>query len=454
MGKSLTYSTPAARKDDSNEPREPPPPATPLDFPRCKPSKHSVPQLGASTDLVQLFSSTLRTGPTPKHLQALNVSLEDELSIEQVVPTGFIPNHSWSTASPIVESSLPPPAALSKPALLSNGAPAPGKEDFFIRVKELLHDNEDAFRTIQRIPPLPNHQPARIVHFRRFWDGLLAMAEHWDTSLDKYLDSKDTEDASAMEIDEQHPESINTEENIEANKGEDLNKKTYTGRRRGTGRDMPSKFREDTVFSFVETLAWAFRCKLEQPNSQQRLKLQGTMIPILHAAAVHRVPQDGRTARRGVTEGPMLGVSCREQTTYRDLDEAEGEGKQEILDLLRETGLMLMLAQKRAREGKEEEVPGKDKWWANAPRWGGGTGGEPGNTDEETTGDATASESSYQQDQIELPDNMVKRKSISRHVHIHNEQMEKTNKERHTRTSKSTARTGIFCSTPGKLTLA
>ena len=324
----------------------------------------------------------------PKHLQALNVNLANELSVEQVVPRNFIPDLSWSKASTITQSSTSPQAASSKSARLSNGAPVPGRDDFFIRVKELLHDNDDAFRACERKPPLPNRQPARIVHFRKFWDGLLAMAEHWDTSLDKYSDSNDIEDQSAMDVDELYPEPITVEEKIETDKGEDPKKKTYTGRRRGTGRDMPGKYREDTVFAFVETLTWAFRCNLHQPRSQQRLKLQGTTIPILHAASVHRAPKDVREARRGVVEGPMLGVFCREQTVFRDHDEAEGEGKQEVLDLLRETGLMLLLAQKRAREGKEEEVPGKGEWWANAPRWGGGGGGEPGSTNERTAGDA------------------------------------------------------------------
>ena len=347
--------------------------------------------------LVKLFSSTLRTGPTPKHLQALNVNLTNELSIEQVVPRDFIPDLSWSRASTMKASSTSPQAASSKPTPLSNGAPTPGRDEFFVRVKELLHDNDDAFRALERKPPLPNRPPARVVHFRKFWDGLLAMAEHWDTSLDKYLDSNDTEDKSAMEVDEIHPEPIKVEEKIRRDKGEDLKKKKYTGRRRGTGRDMPSKYREDTVFAFVETLTWAFRCNLHQPRSQQRLKFQGTTIPILHAASVHRSPKDVREARRGVIEGPMLGVFCREQTVFRDHDEAEGEGKQEVLDLLRETGLMLLLAQKRAREGKEEEVPGKGEWWANAPRWGGGVGGEPGSADEETIGDAATSGSSRKQ---------------------------------------------------------
>ena len=397
MWQSLTTSTPAAgRQDDEDKAREPPPPATTLDFPCCEPSKLSVPELGESNDLATLFSSTLRTGPTPKHLQALNVNLANELSLEQVVPTDFIPHCSWSKDPATSEPSDSSPASSSKSNSLSNGAPAPGREEFFVRVKELLHDNEDAFRAIQRKPSLPDRQPARIVHFRKFWDGLLLVAEHWDTSLDKYSDSKGTDGKSAMDIDElrsQASEAAKAEPKMETEEDK-AQSKTYTGRRTGTGRDMPGKYREDTTFALVETLAWAFRCRLEQPHSQQRLQLQGTMIPILHAASVHRVPQEVRKARRGAAEGPMLGVFCREQTSFRGPDEAEGEGQQEILDLLRETGLMLMLAQKRAREGKEEEVPGKGKWWANAPRWGGGPGGELVVANEESTGNSTSMESS------------------------------------------------------------
>ena len=390
MWESLTCST----SDDSNKPREPPPPATPLDFPRCVPPKLSTCEREVSSDLVKLYSGTLRTGPTPKHLQALNVHLANDLPLEQVVPTEFIPHPSWSRTPSTNESAESLQAESPKPGSLSNGASAPGKQDFFVRVKELQFDNEDAFRAIQRKPPLPNRQPTRIVHFRKFWDNLLAVAEHWDTSLDKYTDSEDPEEQSAMDIDEPKSESVKTEEKLETDKGEDLKKKTYTGRRTGTGRDMPGKYREDTVFAFVETITGTFRCRLNQPRSQQTLKLQGTMIPILHAASVHRVPKDPREARRGAAEGPMLAAFCREQTSFRDVDEAEGEGKQEILDLLRETGLMLLLAQKRAREGKEEEVPGKDKWWANAPRWGGGVGGELGDSNEEIAGDAETSRKS------------------------------------------------------------
>ena len=394
MWESLTVSPPVATPHvDKDKPREPPPPATSLQFPRCEPRWRSVSELGGSNDLAKLFSSTLRTGPTAKHLQALNVSLANELSLDQVVPIDFIPPHSWSASPATSEPSASSQAASSRSTSLSNGAPTPGKEEFFVRVKELLHDNDDAFRAMQRLPPLPHRQPTRIVHFRKFWEGLLLVAEHWDTSLDRYSDSKDSERKSAIDVDELRSVANNTESRMQKDKGE-VREKTYTGRRMSTGRDMPNKYREETVFAFIETLTWVFRCRLDQANSQQRLELQGTMIPIIHAAWVYRVPKDVRATRRGLAEGPMLGVFCREQTSFRGRDEAEGEGKQEILDLLRETGLMLMLAQRRAREGKKEDVPGNGKWWATAPRWGGGAGGELGDANEETNGDPTSSESS------------------------------------------------------------
>lgn len=386
MWDSLMISAPAASHDDKNGPREPPPPATPLEFPNYVLSKPSVPEVGVSNDLITLFSSGLRIGLTSKHLQALNVNLTNELPLEQVVPAGYIPHLSWSkesTPSKPSESSQAPPA---RSKTLSNGKSAPGREEFLIRVNELLYDIEDASRAIQRKPPLPNRQPARISYFRKFWEGLLSMADFWDTSLDNYSDGKDTEDKSAMDIDEIRSETTETEPQ------EDL-KRFYTGRRTGTGREMPGRYREHTVFALVEILTWAFHCRLEQPHSQQKVYLQGSMISLPHAASVHRVPKDVNQATRAHAEGPMLGVSCREQTSFRSSDEVEGEGKQEVLDLLRETGLMLLLAQKRAREGKEEPVPGEGKWWAHAPRWGGGAGGELGVANENTTGVPSSSRS-------------------------------------------------------------
>ena len=52
----------------------------------------------------------------------------------------------------------------------------------------------------------------------------------------------------------------------------------------------------------------------------------------------------------------------------------------------------IMLAQRRAREGKEAPVPGAGKWWAHTPRWGGGPGGKIGSVKAELAETAAVSD--------------------------------------------------------------
>ena len=54
--------------------------------------------------------------------------------------------------------------------------------------------------------------------------------------------------------------------------------------------------------------------------------------------------------------------------------EMRGEGVKERMHLLREVGCVLLLAQRRAREGCVEEKRGEGMWWAEKRRWGGGRG--------------------------------------------------------------------------------
>jgi hypothetical protein len=80
-------------------------------------------------------------------------------------------------------------------------------------------------------------------------------------------------------------------------------------------------------------------------------------------------------ARQGWMEGPVLGVQCRPDTNFGAGGNLEAES---VLDVVRELGGMLLLAQERAREGKSEVRAGEGKWWTTALRWGGGPGGEVG----------------------------------------------------------------------------
>jgi hypothetical protein len=83
-----------------------------------------------------------------------------------------------------------------------------------------------------------------------------------------------------------------------------------------------------------------------------------------------------------------MGISCRSDTGFDD-------GKADpVLDVLRELGALLCIAQERAREGQVERKPGEGKWWTSVPRWGGGPGGEMGEAitsikDDETGGEDT-----------------------------------------------------------------
>lgn len=379
-----------------NKPREPPPPATPLDFPRCRPQRLSYPWNNDGEDnhdLVKIFTNILRTGPSTKYLEALNTSLVDEIPLEQLLPTDYIPPTSWLCDPSTGENNDEASATPSSSQVLSNGAPAPSQKVFYDFVKELSYDNEDAFRAVRREPPLPNKKPTKVVHFRKFWDNLNYMADFWDTSLDQYTEDPDDTNGSVMDVDELRSEAQQADQQGDtAKECETEKKKTYTGRRTDTGRNMPGRLREDAVFAFVEALVWAFRCRLQHAQMLPKLKMHGMMVPLPHVASVYRQPKDRERAKNLIIEGPMLGVYCRDQVCFRRPEDEVGQGKQEIMDLLRETGMVLMLAQKRAREGKEEEKPGQDKWWANAPRWGGGKGGEVGAAKDEAVEEPESSD--------------------------------------------------------------
>lgn len=382
----------AAEEEDDESPRIPPPQATPLDFPACKPRGNFMEDSYSDDDIIKLFSNILRTGPSHSHLESLNVHLEDDLSLVQLLPNEYLPPQKWLQDPAKLRAGQPSPATTPPNEILSNGQPLPGHEAFYSRAKELVYDNEDAFRAIQRKKAQPGRLPARVVHFRKFWDNLRLVADYWDTSLDKY--SKSPKGPAAMDVDELRSGAQNTTLSQSAPENEAEAEETYTGRRKDTGRKMPGKYREETIFTFLEPIMLSFRTRLEHARMQPRLKLQGMILPLPHNGNIYRTPQDSRQARRGILEGPLAGVFCRDQVTFRRPEDQKGHGKQEILDLLREVGLMLMLAQKRAREGKQEEPPGNGQWWAVKPRWGGGPGGEVGISEEDALEEVPTAEGS------------------------------------------------------------
>ena len=391
--------------------RKPPPPATPLDFPSCEPKYASVPGLREDYDLLKLFGNGLRRGPSLDHLSALNVELENGLDLREVVNPEHLPAKEWAYQKPEEKDLLGPIVRLS------NGAPGPDREAFFARAQELMNPNADVYRALRRQDQPDNRPQIRITQFRKFWEDLDAVADYWDTTQDNDLNADDKgSSAVALDVDKLRDEAQiqdrkrkATEADQEIGKpgswfpkgdGDEASEKseeeeeagTYTGRRTSTGSSMPWQFRENLLFSFLEAITPLFRARTEHSKVQPRLNLCGILVPLPHMGFAYRVPSDMKIARKGVMEGPLFLLSTHgvnETVVFRkpkgatqhtrggdDDDEGDdvGEGKAEILYLLREVGAALLVAQRRHGIGVSKDPPGTGKWWVETPRWGGGSG--------------------------------------------------------------------------------
>lgn len=307
--------------------------------------------------IFEQFLTIHKTGPTVQHAQALNVSSASEVTLEELLPTDHLPPASWQDDPKTAGGSKPFQSAPKSVITLSNGTQKPEHDVYFARAKELLVDNDEAFRTIRREPGLNDRPLVRLAHFRKFWDALSLMADYWDTSQDQYTNGTTDENKETM-----GPVQSDTPAKLTS----------YAGRRIGTGREMPPRFRDEAVFTFVETIGFAFRCKVDRPRTEPKLKVHNLLIPLLQTGSVYRYPRDSQAARKGLLEGPLLGIQCTNQMVFRRPDEAqETVGQGDLANFLREIGLMLSIAEKRSREGRTEPPPGESEWWLTKPRWGG-----------------------------------------------------------------------------------
>jgi len=129
---------------------------------------------------------------------------------------------------------------------------------------------------------------------------------------------------------------------------------------------MPSDTREMIVKAFVDLAMWPFNMHVDNMDrSAPRLTIQNLRVIVPLNKRVWRDPVNRDDARRGIVTGPALGISARHVYGF-----AENSFGSE-LDVLRELGAILLLAQERAREGRTEEVAGKGMWWSEKPRWAG-----------------------------------------------------------------------------------
>lgn len=423
--------TPLSSRHDPSVEREPPPLPTPIIFPQHEKIKGlSQPSnTKPSHSLRQRLAQLKKPSDAKIDLfNALNICL---VSIKH--PVEFfplfeyhLPPSYWLKLPDDDVFTVPDPRLVSsadrvtenpQTRTLGTGRPYPSQEVFITRLKEICLNNADAFGALSRTPP-PKGGPVRLAHFRRFWEGLDSMAYYWDTSLDEYIfpieeqespatnstadndfDSAVLNDdeprkrmkstlrpspagthvpnvASYNEIDEVTIMLKKTCDQQETNSS--LRNCRYKGHRTGNGANMPDSYRLNTVKAFIEPIAWCFGCNLSAHRRPLLLAVDRLMVPVKLSCAIWRAPVDRSQARAGYLEGPVMGIQCREQINFcRDGPQVQDEAS---LDLLAEASALLMLAEERAREKKSEKKPGEGKWWTEVPRWGGGVGGEIGDS--------------------------------------------------------------------------
>ncbi|KAL8787293.1 MAG: hypothetical protein Q9213_002284 [Squamulea squamosa] len=319
-----------------NHPRPAPTRPSPLDFPYYQVHGDLNAAHQDAQNLDQIFLG-LEKHVSVRHLEALNITLLGEIPLEKLIPEGYLPPTTWlqDPSLAAAPSSIAPDSA--EP---SKEARKPGHEEFYQRAKELLYDNDECFDSLPGGPRSRGPPPVKLSQTNNFYQNLLSMAESWDTSKDNYTINED-------------------------------GKEMYTGRRYVAGHEMPPHYRENTVNAFVELCIWPFVCNLQSPRSSVNRKLQfrKRYLPVQGVtSSVCRNSTERQKAKGGILQGPLVGVHCRNTTTFRSATDGIGEGKEELMDLLSEVSAALLVAQKRAREGKVEEKPWENKYWALAER--------------------------------------------------------------------------------------
>ncbi|KAK3706175.1 hypothetical protein LTR37_012876 [Vermiconidia calcicola] len=425
---------------DPEQERDAPPEPTVVTFPvkielETHPWNHDTPP----PDFQSIFSTILRpTDITDRHATALNIRVREVCPIDDLVPRAPDGSSNLPPAEPDEDSENPPSYA---DAAKSNPAAGRKRKEFEERLAELQVDNDLAYRTISRTVAT-GVKPPRLAYMRKFWEGLDMMAQYWDCSLDAYFSApsgkNDAEKSAKRQRLETHPSALastpdperslpiiqnghsstttaertpsldNEGQRSEPTKGEskkptstspDKTRKEhdsstvsaeprspmrYKGRRTKTGSQMPDQFRVDTVRAFVEGTVWPFRASVHPPRTMPLIHFNKLNLPVRQTAAVYRVPSDRTRGRQGWLEGPILNLQVRPEIDFSK-DTSEQSIAAARLDVLREVGALLQLAQHRRREGKIEVKSGEGQWWTTKPRWGGGPGGEVqneiGNTD-------------------------------------------------------------------------
>ncbi len=278
--------------------------------------------------------------------------------------SSYLPKPEWREPLP---DDYQPPAPGQGPQL-NNGRPAPAHKAYFDRVKEMSTDNGIAFTTVRRLPTPPGQQSARLGNAYEFFKNLELISGFWrDTTLSGPEPHADDGDERPLH------------QRIQV--------------RSGTGSGTPADFRQSLLASLVKFVAYDFACNVQRPRVEPRLfigpsqstdgQFPGTSPPTSFPCIidfVYRTPNDRMSARSGIIEGPIAALRANHTTGFETTME-------EVMDLAREVTCLLVTAQQRAREGKEEvkhDEKDPNKWWCFKKRWGGGSGGPIGKEEDRT----------------------------------------------------------------------
>lgn len=385
------------------------PPPTPVILPNCNPQSAPEDRERKPSLVCFLQSINKPSELNESHFAALGVHVHTDVQVEDILPDpSYLPAASgWDGLT--VDGARAKDSTFRRP--LSNGNQSPEARVYTERRNELSTNNQCAFRTIRRIKPSPGVTAPRLGNCYEFFRQLELMATYWeDTSLPPptYEDEKEASqkhesppavqppcskpvEASIELVEQFVSRTTATESSTRSEPAESSAKApqrvTY---RTAPGSSMPAEFRHNLITAFVKLVSYDFGCNVSAPRVEPRLHLlqpqhkppdpksrQQLSKPCRTSyfpsgcVFLYRIPTTRELARGGYVEGPLAAVSARNTTNFSSPTD-------HTIDFGRELVAVLVTAQLRAREGRQEKRFGEGKWWANAKRWGGGEGGPIG----------------------------------------------------------------------------
>ncbi|KAF5022871.1 hypothetical protein F66182_5063 [Fusarium sp. NRRL 66182] len=356
------------------DPKDVPPP-TPVTLPRFQPFAHQDDDIDNASALSALLQNTGRSTAALGPLGFSAIGLDLNLDAE---PTDLIPDPSYIPRFDEWEKLSPDEAQEQNQSTrnpLRNGNLSPGCHVYLERKKELSNSNEDAFRTVRRLPTPKGKTPARLGNAYEFFRCLEAFTSFWDDP---------TQPVALPPSPEASPEVASSEGTANSEDAKSLSAKEDDSShffRTSAGATMPFEYRNNLITAFIKLVAYDFGCNVSPSRTEPRLHLSSSQGPGSRKSYcpsgclfIFQSPTTREAARAGVIHGPVAAVSARGTTDFTSPDAETAQS----LDLAREIVAALVTAQHRAREGKTEKRFGEGEWWTTKKRWGGGPGGPIG----------------------------------------------------------------------------